>query len=337
VLDMFGYQTEEMIGQPVTAFMCADELPDRAVRMQLRRQGLSERYERRFLHKDGSVIWTVVSATALIDDEEGFQGVVAMCTDISDRKKIEEQQARTAEQLRMAQKMEAVGILAGGMAHDFNNLLQSILGYIFLAKMNVESGSDIHEHLDAAEEITGQACELGQRLLILSRGGMTIMRATSLMPLILTVVDEAIKNTAITGVYDLPESMPLVTVDASQIQQAFSHLAANAIEAMLETGTLRVSGRTLTISDQHELPLKPGNYVHISFSDTGPGIPAENLPRIFDPYFTTKELWSQKGLGLGLALCHTIIRKHNGLITAESRPGEGATFHIYLPFATEVL
>jgi PAS domain S-box-containing protein len=335
VADLFGYDSQEMIGQPITAFMCADELPDRATRTQLRRQGLSERYERRFLHKDGSQIWTVVSAAALIDDKEGYQGVVAMCTDISDRKRIEEQQARTAEQLRLAHKMEAVGILAGGMAHDFNNLLQSILGYIFLAKMSVEPGSDVHEHLDAAEDVSGQACELGQRLLILSRGGMTIMRAAPLTPLIMTVVVEALKDTPVTGEYNLPENLPLVTVDVSQIQQAFSHLAANAIEAMPEKGTLRISGRTLTVSDQHELALEPGDYVHISFSDSGTGIPAVNLPRIFDPYFTTKELWSQKGLGLGLALCHTIIRKHNGVITAESHPGQGATFHIYLPLAIE--
>jgi len=335
VADMFGYRPEEMIGQPINAFMCADELPDRAARMQLRRQGLSERYERRFLHKDGSMIWTVVSAASLFNDEEGFHGVVAMCTDISDRKRIEEQQARTAEQLRLAHKMEAVGILAGGMAHDFNNLLQSILGYIFLAKTNVESGSDVHEYLVAADDISGQACELGQRLLILSRGGMTIMRANSLTPLIQSVVDEALKDTSISGEYDLPESIPIVTIDKSQIQQVFSHLTTNAIEAMPDKGTLRVSGRTVRISSQNELQLEPGEYVRISFSDTGVGIPAKNLTKIFDPYFTTKELGSQKGLGLGLALCHTIIRKHNGIIIAESCLGEGATFHIYLPLAIE--
>src|SRR6185369_3330457 len=108
---------------------CSDELSDHAERIQKRRQGLAEQYERRFLHKDGSEVWTVVSAAPITDVEHGFLGVVAMCINITDRKRSEEQQARLAEQLRQAHKMEAVGILAGGMAHDFNNVLQSILGY----------------------------------------------------------------------------------------------------------------------------------------------------------------------------------------------------------------
>jgi signal transduction histidine kinase len=111
----------------------------------------------------------------------------------------------------------------------------------------------------------------------------------------------------------------------------FSYLTANAIEAMPTGGALLVSASGCSISDTDGLPLLPGEYVHVTFRDTGKGIQAENLVRIFDPYFTTKEMGSQKGMGLGLSICHAIIRKHNGVITAESQPGQGATFHIYLP------
>lgn len=333
--DMFGYRTEEMVGQPISAFMCPDELGDHESRMNFRKQGGSERYERRFLRKDGTEVWTVISAAALIDDEDGYQGVVAMCLDISDRKRSEERQARLEEQLRHAHKMEAVGILAGGMAHDFNNLLQSIMGYIFLAKMSVAADSEAQEYLDEAERVSGQASELGHRLLLLSRGGVAILRAAPLAPLILPLVSSKLEGTAITGEFDLPEDMPHVTIDESLMKQVISHLTINAVETMPEGGTLRVTGATLTISAKHGLPLPAGQYVHIAFSDTGAGIPADNLPKIFDPYFTTKELWNRKGMGLGLALCHTIIRKHRGMISATSPVGEGATFNIYLPVAGE--
>ncbi len=333
--EMFGYSGEEMVGQPISSFMCPDQLADHEVRMRFRKEGGSERYERRFQHRDGRDVWAIISAAALIDDEDGYQGVVAMCLDITDRKMSEERQTRLEEQLRQAHKMEAVGILAGGMAHDFNNLLQSIMGYIFLARMSVEADSEAREYLDEAEKISGQASELGQRLLLLSRGGVTLLRAAPLAPLILPLVSSELEGTAITGEFDLPDDMPHVTMDEALMKQVISHLTVNAVETMPEGGTLRITGATLTITAKNGLPLPAGRYVHIAFSDTGAGIPADNLPRIFDPYFTTKEMWNRKGMGLGLALCHTIIRKHKGMISATSPVGEGATFNIYLPVAGE--
>lgn len=331
--EMFGYGIEEMLGQPISAFMCPDELGDHDSRMRFRKQGGSERYERRFLRKDGTEVWTVISAAALVDDEDGYQGVVAMCLDVSDRKRGEERQARLEEQLRQAHKMEAVGILAGGMAHDFNNLLQSIMGYIFLARMSVEAGGEAQEYLDEAEKVSDQASDLGQRLLLLSRGGVAMLRAAPLAPLILPLVSSRLEGTDISGEFDLPEDMPHVTMDESLMKQVISHLTVNAVETMPEGGTLRITGTTLTVTAKHGLPLPAGRYVHIAFSDTGAGISADNLPRIFDPYFTTKDMWNRKGMGLGLALCHTIIRKHKGMISATSLVGEGATFNIYLPAA----
>ncbi len=333
--DMFGYGAEELLGQPISAFMCPDQLADHEARMRFRKTGGSERYERRFLHRDGRDVWTIISAAALVDDEDGYQGVVAMCLDITDRKIGEERRHRLEEQLRQAHKMEAVGILAGGMAHDFNNLLQSIMGYLFLAKMCVDECGEAREYLDEAEKISGQASELGQRLLMLSRGGVAVLRAAPLAPLILPLVSSELAGTAITGEFDLPDDMPHVTMDESMMRQVFSHLTVNAVETMPEGGTLRITGTTLTITARHGLPLPTGRYVHIAFSDTGAGIPPDNLPRIFDPYFTTKEMWNRKGMGLGLALCHTIIRKHKGMISATSLVGEGATFNIYLPVADE--
>ena len=333
VADMFGYQPDEMIGRLIGDFMYPDELSDHENRMECRKQGVAERYERRFQHRDGTEVWTVISAAALIDEEEGFQGGVAMCVDISDRKASERRQARLEEELRQAHKMEAVGILAGGMAHDFNNLLQSITAYVFLAKMSTAHDSEAQVYLDEADKISTQASELGQRLLILSQGGVTMLRAASLPPLILSYVGLALKGTSITSEFDLPVDMPLVTMDESLIIQVVSHLTTNAVEIMPQGGVLRISGRVRTISAKNDMPLSPGDYVHIAFSDTGDGILPANLPKIFDPYFSTKENRSEKGIGLGLALCHTIIKKHKGMINASSRVGAGTTINIYLPVA----
>jgi len=333
VADMFGYQPEEMIGRPIGSFMCQDELQDHEERMRLRRQGVSERYERRFRHRDGAEVWTVVSAAALMDEEEGYQGVVAMCLNVTDRKKSEQRQARLEKELRQAHKMEAVGILAGGMAHDFNNLLQSITAYVFLAKMSIAPDEEAQEYLHEAEKIANQASELGQRLLILSKGGVTLLRAASLPPLILSQVEPILEGTSVAGKFELPEDMPLVTIDEALIIQVISHLATNAVENMPQGGVLRISGRTMMVSSKHELPIPAGEYVLVSFSDTGDGIPAANLPKIFDPYFSTKESRTEKGIGLSLALCHTIIRKHKGMITASSLLGKGTTISFYLPVA----
>jgi len=201
--------------------------------------------------------------------------------------------------------------------------------------MSIKQEDEVHDFLVKAESISGQACDLGQRLLFLSRGGMSFKRVGSLTPLIVRTVDAALKGSNVSPKFELPEDLPLVAFDESHMEQVFSHLASNSREAICEKGAIRVSGSTFSVSEKGELPLPQGYYVHIMFSDTGSGIPDENLTKIFDPYFTTKEIWSQKGQGLGLALCNAIIRKHFGLILAESSTGEGTTMHLYLPAAVE--
>lgn len=242
------------------------------------------------------------------------------------------QRIQEAEELK-SKKLEAIGILAGGMAHDFNNLLQVILGNITLAKLDAEPGSKVRMYLETAEKSSGQACKLSRRLLSYARGGEAFMQVTPLAPFITSGIEDAFRGTAITRELDLPVNPLEVKIDKTQIQQVITHLSLNALEAMPMGGTVRVKAGTCKICKKDGLPLSPGAYAHISFHDTGIGIPTENLGRIFDPYFTTKEMGSRKGTGLGLAICHTIIKNHNGVITAESQPGEGSTFHIYLPVA----
>ncbi|MDD5284447.1 MAG: response regulator [Desulfuromonadaceae bacterium] len=235
-----------------------------------------------------------------------------------------------AEKLR-ARKMEAIGILAGGMAHDFNNLLQVILGYVSLARMNAEPGSKTFELLGIAENASETARELGKRLLIFAKGGDAHTQTTDIKPLIRTAIDEELSGSGVNYSIEMQENLPPLRVDIEQIKQVFAQLAANAREAMHQGGLLRISASTISISREDSLPIEPGEYLHIVFEDSGVGIKPEDLPNIFDPYFTTKEMGCQKGMGLGLALSHSIIRHHKGQILAESTPGEGTLMHIYLP------
>jgi signal transduction histidine kinase len=236
-----------------------------------------------------------------------------------------------AENLR-TKKIEAIGILAEGIAHDFNNLLQVILGYVSLARMNAEPGSKTESLLAIVEQSSESARELGTRLLTFAKGGNAFMKPTLPGQLVREGVEAELKSTSsIKPVIDLPDDLPLVMLDADQIRQVIATLVINAREAMPQGGALHVSASSATLTAANDLCLPPGGYLHVLFEDTGVGIPPENLPKIFDPYFSTKEMGCQKGMGLGLALCYSIIKHHQGHILAESRPGEGTRIHIYLP------
>ena len=265
------------------------------------------------LLEDGSVLW------------HGY------FTDITERKSAEQQQTLLIEQLRQAQKMESIGMLAGGMAHDFNNLIQAMLGFIALTKLDTDADSDTAEYLNTMEKIAWQASDLGHLLLSLSRGDISATEASVLEPLIEESVTETLKDTHISVKFNNSPAPLLVKYDKTQMQQVVRRLATNALEAMPDSGELAISVRERSISSEDGLNLAAGLYMHISFTDSGAGIPPEHMHRIFDPYFTTKEIDSRKGLGLGLAICHAIITKHNGALLADSIPGLGTTFHIYLP------
>jgi PAS domain S-box-containing protein len=279
--------------------------------------------------KNGELFWENVSISPLKAPDGSLLKFIKSGEDVTRQRKLE------AENLR-SRKMEAIGILAGGMAHDFNNLLQVIIGYISLAKLQVNSPDTIAEMLEIAEQTSLRAKELSLRLLAFSKGGEAFVHPAPLAPLIMSAITAALKDSpAIASEFRIAPDLRQVRMDDIQMERTFSSLAQNAVEAMPHGGTLRVEGENVIIGEQDTPSLPVGEYVHIALHDSGKGITPEILPRIFDPYFTTKEMGSQKGMGLSLALCHSIISKHKGLINAESTPGKGTTFHIYLPAIVE--
>lgn len=241
---------------------------------------------------------------------------------------LKQEQGRKIESLRMKHN-ETIVTLAGGMAHDYNNLLQVVMGYISLVKTEIEPHSRCTDYLEKIDGFLTETYELGQRLIFLGDGSREEPQYGPIMVLVQETIKAALTGFWVTVALDTHEEDPFITFFESQLCFVFSKLAANALEAMPEGGTLHLSSQIVTITNQ--LPLVPGTYLHITQSDTGSGISRENLLKIFDPYFSTKQRCSRKGMGLSLALCHTIIVKHGGIITAESAIGSGTTFHVWLP------
>jgi CheY-like chemotaxis protein/anti-sigma regulatory factor (Ser/Thr protein kinase) len=231
------------------------------------------------------------------------------------------------EELLRTEKLESIGILAGGIAHDFNNLLTAILGNISLVRLCVDPEDDIYERMVEAEEASLRAKDLTQQLLTFSKGGAPVKKIVSISELVRESAIFALRGSDVKCDFSVPDDLWAVEVDEGQISQAIQNLIINADQAMPEGGTIHASCKNVTICEDDIKILKDGRYVMISIKDHGVGIPEENLEKIFDPYFTTKE----RGSGLGLATTYSIIKKNGGHITVESEVGVETTFHIYLP------
>ncbi len=231
------------------------------------------------------------------------------------------------DELLKAQKLESIGLLAGGLAHDFNNLLTGILGNIELAKMYADPADKVYEKLTDAGQAFSRAKDLTQQLLTFSRGGEPVKKIVSLGALVKNSAKFALRGSNVRCKFFIPKDLLSAEIDEGQITQVISNLIINASQAMPSGGTVKVFCENVFVRQQDALPLHNGEYVRISIRDKGIGMPREHLPKIFDPYFTTK----QKGSGLGLATSYSIIKKHEGHIATESEMGAGTTFHLYLP------
>jgi PAS domain S-box-containing protein len=271
----------------------------------------------------------------VLNHEQHVVQLALFTRDITEERQHEAQRAQLENQLRQAQKMEAVGTLAGGIAHDFNNILSAILGYTDLALTEVQKGTLLHQNLSEVLFAGNRARELVGQILSISRPDTQEMRPVPLNSL----VKEAMKMLRST----IPSSISLrervcqeqlmVVADPTQLHQVIVNLATNAKQAMPEqNGEVEVWLDRIVFDDQlgaAHPDLIPGPYARLSVSDTGIGIPKEQQEKIFEPYFTTKE--RGEGTGLGLSVVHGIVRAHKGKIVLSSQPGRGSLFQVYLP------
>jgi PAS domain S-box-containing protein len=277
------------------------------------------------LARDGTERPIELSVAGIYDGRGNISGSVLVFRDISEKFKI-------IEEYQKVTQLESLGLLAGGIAHDFNNLLTAIVGSISVARIysgRPEMLERLRQSLDRAEKAGLQSKELTQQLLTFAKGGAPIKQTASLPELIRDSANFVLQGSNIERNYLLPTDTWLVEVDPGQLSQVVHNLVLNALQAMPEGGTLTISAENLP--PRHPalrgLPLVEGPYVRFTVRDTGTGITSENLTRIFDPYFTTKAA----GNGLGLTICYSIIRNHQGHIQVLSTSNQGTVFNIFLP------
>lgn len=261
---------------------------------------------------------------------DGQSNIAIIARDITERKRIE-------EELLRAQKLESLGVLAGGIAHDFNNLMTMVQGYIELTLLDLPADHSSRQRLLAAMDSVAHTRDLTSKLITFSRGGQPHKEISDVAVIIRNAVMETVQETNILAEFDFMEKLYPAEIDELQMKQVFYNLTANACEAMPNGGklTIKVENTFIAAGELPELQ-KAGTYLKITFTDEGAGIPEEHLPRIFDPYFTTKKMAARKGLGLGLAVCYSVLKKHGGHITVETKPGKGASFVLYIPAGKDI-
>ena len=254
-------------------------------------------------------------------DEDGRTLMLAMGIDVTERR-------RMADELLKAQKLESLGVLAGGLAHDFNNILAAAMGYLSVARLSA-SDTQVQNDLDEIGRALQRARELTQQLLTFSRGGAPVKVVVDVPAVVQEAADFASHGSDLRCAVELRPGILPIEADPGQISRVLQNLVRNAGDAMGPAGEVLIRAENME-QVPAELGLGPGRYVHIAVSDTGVGIPEHALGKIFDPYFTTK----QKSHGLGLAMVYSIIANHGGRITVESQLGVGTTMHIYLAAAS---
>ena len=272
--------------------------------------------------KNGTIRSIVDSSAPIRDGNSNIVGVVLVFRDVTHERK-------TEEELLKVRKLESVGVLAGGIAHDFNNILSAILGNIELAKYRI-AAEDIEtgQLLSDAKKATKRATTLTNQLLTFSKGGDPVKETISLTSTITESANFVLRGSKIKCTFNFPDDLWTVEADNGQISQVIQNIVINAKHAMPEGGTIQVHCANVhDVAAEAFLSVHKGDFIRIVIQDSGIGIPKEALSKIFDPYFSTK----QEGNGLGLAICHSIINKHDGHITVQSIPGKGTTFTVFLP------
>lgn len=255
----------------------------------------------------------------------GFRGITR---DVTEKVKMEEEFAR-------AKKLEAIGILAGGIAHDFNNALTAIMGNLSLAKMEIpEENTELKEIIDDAESASFKIMELTNKLSSFAKGGRPVKKTLNIKTLIEETTSSVMAD--FKGEYSIKidEELKMIDVDEIQISQALENILKNSIEATGDKGRISISVSDRRVEEEvsyNQITLQAGEYVLIEIEDDGPGIDRENIDKIFDPYYSTKE----SAGGMGLATSFAVIKRHHGYINVKSEPGKGTVFSIYLPVHSE--
>jgi len=344
---LFGWSPSDWMSKPLRDFLAPSSLEtaERLVREEVARPGSARIADSRVVttelelyRKDGSTGWYEVSAQMIRGEDGAPRSIIGVTRDIAERKRAEKQNALLEQQLRQAQKMEAVGTLAGGIAHDFNNILFAVIGY---AELCLQDATDDESRWNLSQILSAcnRAKTLVSQILAFSRQVEQERKPLDIVPL----AKEAVKflrsslPVTIDLHLDVAAANSVILADATQIHQVLMNLCTNAAHAM------RASGGRLAIRVDNAPPppglvpegdgARPAGFLHLSVSDTGHGIEPVQINRIFDPFFTTKA--PGEGTGLGLSVVYGIVKALGGAIRVDSTPGRGSAFEIYIPSAAD--
>lgn len=321
-----GYTETELNATPdLWAAMIAPEDRQRVVNhAETVTAGAStEPIEHRLVRKDGQIRWVRNTPVRHVDAQGQLIAYDGVLQDITARKQAEESMLR-------AQKLESIGVLAGGIAHDFNNLLGGLFGYLDMIREHLSEGQ-VEPALKTAAKAMGvfeRAKSLTHQLLTFSKGGAPIRKTLQLGPIVQHSMQFALSGSNVAGECDVAANLWPCDCDENQIAQVVDNLVINAKQAMPMGGKIVATCENVCIEPARDVaPERCGNFVRVSVKDQGIGMPQEILPRIFDPFFSTKET----GHGLGLATVFSIVQRHGGWIDVESEPGKGSTFRVFIP------
>jgi PAS domain S-box-containing protein len=330
---MLGYgSAEEMNGLDVAKHFWRNPAAREGLVERVRATGRFSRVEVEAIKKDGTPLQVSLSGRRLTGADGSFQGMDVIVEDITELRALE-------DQLRQAQKMEAVGQLAGGVAHDFNNLLTTVLASNELLAASLPADAPQREDAEAVRAAAQRGADLTRKLLAFSRQ-QSLERRTIALGTLLADFTRLARRV-------LPEDVEIVLqagapgmairADPGAVEQILMNLVTNARDAMPPGGTLRLEAARSIISDEHCRAWgwgRPGEYVVLSVSDTGTGMDPETRRRIFEPFFTTKPV--DQGTGLGMAMVYGLVKQHDGYVDVSSEPGQGTTVRVYFPVAAEV-
>jgi PAS domain S-box-containing protein len=327
LIAMLGYGSAEQVLQldPEKDVFARPEEHARLIE-DFRRTGRLDGVEVKWLRKDGANITVRISGRAVSSADEPADVLEAIAEDVTDRRALE-------DQFRQAQKMEAVGRLAGGVAHDFNNLLMVISGYAEVILAELDLGSPLHEKGRAIQLAADRATTLTRQLLAFSRKQLLELKVVDVNAIVQDMerLLRPLIGENVELITTLAPDSAHTRADAGQLEQVLMNLVVNAKDAMPDGGKLTIETRVALVDGNHRRGqqfIRPGNYVVLSVSDTGMGMDRETQSRIFEPFFTTKE--KGKGTGLGLSTVYGIVKQSGGYVIVQSEPGRGTTFHIYL-------
>ncbi|HPC35342.1 MAG TPA: PAS domain S-box protein [Candidatus Marinimicrobia bacterium] len=332
---ILGYNESEIIGHKFMEFLAPESVELVQDHYQRRQKGevVLANYEFEVIRKDGERRQVEIYSN-VIKDSDGNPHTIAQILDITERVKAEAERDSLESQLRQAQKMEAIGRLAGGVAHDFNNILTIILGYSQMALMNLQPGQKFYSQFQKINDAARRSANMIGKMLAFSRQQNAEPQRLNLNThlestkgLLEKMVREDIRMSFILG-----NGLHDIYLDPTQFDQVIMNLVVNARDAMPKGGSLIIETANFTCDSEYCLKhhgFQPGNYVLISVSDTGCGMDKETQEHIFEPFFTTKG--EGEGTGLGLATVYGIVKQNHGFIHVYSEPGKGATFKIYFP------